>query len=86
MFSDLKMGAWKSQAPLKYQEDSFASHLWIKRSKDTLFQVKKTVRVYGSRISSFFFFCGVLHYTNAHVLHKLRNILQIIPKITLIRG
>ena len=31
------------------------------------------------------FFCGVLHYTNAHVLHKLRNILQIIPKITLIR-
>ena len=27
MFSDLKMGAWKSQAPLKYEEDSFASHL-----------------------------------------------------------
>ena len=56
MFSDLKMGAWKSQAPLKYQEDSFAIEPSI--DKNTLFQVKKTVRVYGSRISSFFFFVG----------------------------
>ena len=41
----------------------------------------------------FFFSCSggggrgrtALHITNARVLHKLRNILQIIPKITLIR-